>query len=662
VYKFMNLKTRKLVMSRNVIWLDQNYAEFKGIKAVNVEQITPVEVDQEEVEEEIEPEIEEVENNNTVPATPRTPAGRLSRELKGLMEFNRDPVTTGETAEVAMLSQAFGEKPFYGEKALISGFDDGADEPKNFKEMSKHKNRKEWWDAMCTEFHNMENKEVWTIRKRKDKPPNRKLIGNRWVYKKKDNGTYRARTVAKGYDQVPGKDFQENHAPVVNDTTFRITLILKILLELESEQFDVETAFLYGDLDEEIWMEFPEGYVDYLQEVHKRNYEESEWCVELGKAIYGLVQAARQWWKKFKEAMGKLGFKPSLADPCLFTRKEGNEWSFVIIYVDDGGIIATRSTIKAILEALGNEFVIKVLGPLKHFVGCHIIENDQKDTIWIHQPNLLRDLKGKFGEIIGKGKPAATPGAPKTTVMRPQEGDVLIGPEMQTQFRSGVGMLLYLIKHSRPEISNPVRELTKVVDGATHGHWKAMQRTIKYVLDTENYALKIKPNKKNGVFTLGGVSDSEFGGDKDTRISVYGYLLFFCGALIAWKSKAGKSVTLSSTEAEYFGTSELAKEVIFAKQILETMGVILEFPIIIEVDNTGAIYIANNYTTGQRTKHIDIRAHFVREFIEDGVLKVVFVRSEDNGADIYTKNTTEFLFEKHSSKYMEDVTTRLGQD
>jgi hypothetical protein len=156
--------------------------------------------------------------------------------------------------------------------------------------------------------------------------------------------------------------------------------------------------------------------------------------------------------------------------------------------------------------------------------------------------------------------------------MRPQEGDVLIGPEKQTEFRSGVGMLLYLIKHSRPEISNPVQELTKIVDGATPGHWKAMERKIKYVLDTDNYALKIKPNKKNGVFTLGGVSDSEFGGDKDTRISVYGYLQFFCGGLIAWMSKAGKSVTLSSMEAEYFGTSELAKEVIFAKQILRHHG------------------------------------------------------------------------------------------
>jgi hypothetical protein len=146
------------------------------------------------------------------------------------MEYNRDPVRTGERAEVAMLNQAFCSKPFFSEKALISGFDDGADEPKIIKEVSKHKNRKEWWDATCTAFHNMESKEVWKIKKWKDKPSNRKLIGNCWVYKKKDNGTYRARTVAKGYDQVPEKNFQENHAPLLYDTTFRITLILKMLL------------------------------------------------------------------------------------------------------------------------------------------------------------------------------------------------------------------------------------------------------------------------------------------------------------------------------------------------------------------------------------------------------------------------------------------------
>jgi hypothetical protein len=136
---------------------------------------------------------------------------------------------------------------------------------------------------------------------------------------------------------------------------------------------------------------------------------------------------------------------------------------------------------------------------------------------------------------------------------------------------------------------------------------------------------------------------------------VYGYILYFCGAPIAWKSKAGRSVTLSSTEAEYFAISEIAKEAIFVKQVLESMGINIVFPINIKVDNVGAIYLANNYATSQRTKHIDIRAHFVREFIEDGILKVVFVKSEDNEADIFTKNPTEELFKKHSMKNVEEV-------
>jgi hypothetical protein len=135
----------------------------------------------------------------------------------------------------------------------------------------------------------------------------------------------------------------------------------------------------------------------------------------------------------------------------------------------------------------------------------------------------------------------------------------------------GVGMLLYLVKHSRPDISNSIRELSKVADGATEAHYKALLRTIKYVIDTEELGLLIQPKFNNDGFYLEGISDSEYSGDPDTRISVYGYVLYLCGVAIAWKYKAGKSVTLSSTEAEYYATSEIAKEGIFAKNLLEEM-------------------------------------------------------------------------------------------
>jgi hypothetical protein len=289
-------------------------------------------------------------------------------------------------------------------------------------------------------------------------------------------------------------------------------------------------------------------------------------------------------------------------------------------------------------------------------VGCNVIEKENSNKINVHQPKLLKHLQEDFGLLIQDIKKIyKTPAGPKTTIMRPDPGDDLITVMNQTVYRSGVGMLLYLVKHSRPEISNAVRELSKVGDGATQAHWKALLRTIKYVLDTKDYGIKIQPKLENGLYTLEGISDSEYAGDKDTRISVYGYVIYFCGAPIAWKSKSGKSVTLSSTEAEYFAISEVAKEIMFIKQVIESMGMKIRLPIVIKVDNVGAIYLSNNYTTSQRTKHIDIRTHFVRQYIEDGIIKIEFVRSENNDADIFTKNTTEEIFIKQSEKIVEEI-------
>ena len=291
---------------------------------------------------------------------------------------------------------------------------------------------------------------------------------------------------------------------------------------------------------------------------------------------------------------------------------------------------------------------------MEHFVGCHLIENKNHDTLWIHQPKLIKNLKSHFGELIKSVRFYNTPAIPKSVIIRPKTDEMKLSEDKQKQYRSGVGMLLYLVKHSRPDIANAVRELSKVADGATEAHWKALLRVIKYVLSTENFGLKIKPTMKES-FYMEGISDSEYAGDKDTRISVYGYILYFCGAPIAWKSKGGKSVTLSSTEAEYVASSEVAKEAIFVKNLLDSIGIKIELPITIRVDNVGAIYLANNYSTSQRTKHIDIRAHFLREYIENGIIKVLFTKSEDNDADIFTKNTPEGLFNSHIKKNVEEI-------
>ena len=213
--------------------------------------------------------------------------------------------------------------------------------------------------------------------------------------------------------------------------------------------------------------------------------------------------------------------------------------------------------------------------------------------------------------------------------MRPMEGDDLLSQNEQAKYRSGVGMLLYLVKFSRPDIANSVRELSKVMDGATKGHLKCLWQVIKFVLDTQGKCLQMD---LSNVEASGGVRwemkafcDSDFAGDKETRISVTGFVIYVMGALISWRSRGQKSVTLLSSEAEYVALSEVCAEIMFIKQVLEFFKVKVELPIVVNVDNVGAIYLASNATTSQRMRHIDVRYHFVRDYVEDGVVQIVFV-------------------------------------
>jgi hypothetical protein len=179
--------------------------------------------------------------------------------------------------------------------------------------------------------------------------------------------------------------------------------------------------------------------------------------------------------------------------------------------------------------------------------------------------------------------------------MRPKPGYPLISPEQQKLCRSGVGMLLNLVRYSRPDISNATRELSKVGDVATEANKNQLICAIKYTVPTNNKALKLKPKMQEGLFHLEGISDSCFAEDKDTRISVYGFVVYFCGASVATKSKLGRSLKLSSTEAEHFVMSEVAQEVLYIKQLLDTIGIEIKLPIEIRVENIGAMFIGNNF-------------------------------------------------------------------
>jgi len=228
-----------------------------------------------------------------------------------------------------------------------------------------------------------------------------------------------------------------------------------------------------------------------------------------------------------------------------------------------------------------------------------------------------------------------TSAAPGEIIMHPQDSSELLDAAGQCEFRTGVGMLLYFVKHSRPDLSNPVRELSKVMNGATSGHLKSLYRVIKFVLDSQHISLTMQPSSscEQQKWELTAFSDSDYGRDRDTRRSISGYVIFLARAPISCRSKAQHSATLLSTEAEYVALSEVATEILFAKQVLEFLGVPTALPIEVHVENVGAMFLANNATTGQRTRHIDVRYHYVREYIDDGIMVICFVWSEKNKAD-----------------------------
>jgi hypothetical protein len=307
-------------MSRDIRWLNTTWGEYFKIKEKNVTVLNTIKEEDTEEQDDDEGEIRveevpEVENDileeyqvedqegNEQGGNLRRPDTRLAGELKRLRTFYND--TTQETAELALMSAVESD---YGE-------------PTSFREAWDHpdpESREKWREAIRKEFHDMINKGVWRYVRKGTIPGNKRLIGCKWVFKVKSNGVYRARLVALGYSQVPGIDYTDNFAPVVNDATLRILLLIYLQQNYYSEVIDVETAFLYGILEEEIYMKCPEG-LQYVIKV------DEEMCLKLIKSIYGLVQAARQWWKEFVKVLTEeLKFTKSEVDPCLLFKKSEN--------------------------------------------------------------------------------------------------------------------------------------------------------------------------------------------------------------------------------------------------------------------------------------------------------------------------------------------------
>jgi Reverse transcriptase (RNA-dependent DNA polymerase) len=406
-------------------------------------------------------------------------------------------------------------------------------------------------------------------------------------------------------------------------------------------------------LDEPVYLKIPQGLQYFVSDLNPKVD-----CLLLNKAIYGLVQAARQWWRKFITMLvNEFRFTRSQADACVLIRTDSSGTIMLCIYVDDALMVGDQAAINKTVEQLRSKVTLKEVGCLAEYVGCTIIREGTNNKLWMCQPNLIVKMERIFEKHVSFRQTYKTPAAPGEIISKPTDDTEKVDGEMQRLYRSGVGMLLYLIKFSRPEISNAVREIAKVMDGPTQAHMKSLFRLVKYVIDTKHFGLVMMPEKPKieNTWELQAFCDSDYAGDRDGRKSISGFIIYVQGCPISWKSKGQKAVTLSSSEAEYVAISEVCAEIMFLKQILEFLKIQVTLPIIVRVDNVGAIYLAHNAVSGPRMKHVDIRYHFVRDYIEEGVIKIIFVKSEENDSDIYTKNLGDELFKKHSKKYIQPI-------
>ena len=281
-----------------------------------------------------------------------------------------------------------------------------------------------------------------------------------------------------GYRQIPGVVYTDNFAPVAHDVSFRIALARMMVEKLDSLVMDVEAAFLYGDIEEEIFMKSPVG----MEEIDPGSSPEV--CYQLKKGIYELCQAARQSWRKFVDTIKKepFGFMVSPVDPCMMFKENSLAICIIIMYVDDMLIIGKKEQIQEFGTMIEKGFSVKIEHNLADYLGCEFHMNKEKTRGWLGQPSIIKSLEQKFGERTMKERLSMTPGTPTFTARRLKNEEDKVNAKDHEKYRSEVGTLLYLAKHSRPDINNPARELSKTMDAPAPAHLKEMCKLIRFVL------------------------------------------------------------------------------------------------------------------------------------------------------------------------------------
>ncbi|GJU59007.1 retrovirus-related pol polyprotein from transposon TNT 1-94 [Tanacetum coccineum] len=533
----------------------------------------------------------------------------LNKEIINIKESKDHPLETviGNLNERTLRSQVQNQSNFF---CFVSSI-----EPKNVKEAIQDES---WTMAMQEELNQFKTNDVWSL---VPPPKNQTIIGTKWVFKNKldENGVVsrnKARLVAQGYNQQEGIDFDETYAPVARLESIRILLAYACAHDFKLFQMDVKSAFLNGFINEEVYVAQPPGFIDFEKPNH---------VFKLKKALYGLKQAPKAWYDRLKAFLINHKYTMGLVDNTLFTKKRNSHIIIVQIYVDD---IIFGSTCQELCDdfskIMHDEFEMSMMGELNFFLGLQIKQLD--DGIFFNQSKYIKEMLKKFG--LENSKPIKTPMSSETKLTRDEDGE----PFDDTKYHGMIGSLLYLTA-SRPDIMFSVCLCARFQEAPKTSHLEAVKRIFRYIKGTSQLGLWYP--KGTGVETIV-YADSDHAGDYVDRKSTSGVCTFMGCCLTSWFSKKQTALAISTTEAEYVSAGKACQQALWMKQALVDYDINLDdIPVL--CDNKSAIDLSKNPVLHSRTKHIEIRHHFLRDNVQKGNISIKKVSSEDNIADILTK-------------------------
>lgn len=500
-------------------------------------------------------------------------------------------------------------------------------EPKTFEEAFRDP---KWVKSMKEEMKSLLDNKTWIL---VDTPKGRKIVKNKWVFKQKSDGRLKSRLVAKGFTQVFGVDFNETWSPVGRKASLKLLIWLVLQKGWSWKQMDVDTAFLNSDLEEEIYMEQPRGFHDGTDRVCR-----------LLKSIYGLKQASRSWYKTLREFLESLGLKASRTDPCIYLLPG----VIIFVYVDDI-IIAAESDqkVEELAEMFKGRFKMKDLGTPKRILGLDLVR--VTEGVHLSGVDMIDALLKNFN--MENCRPVSTPADPNQSLL-PNQEKVSHEPE---RYSSAIGSLLYIASTFRPDISYAVSVLSQFTSNPSEDHWRGVKRVMRYLSGTRSFGILFRTRESSSP-ELRGFTDADFA-SCFTRRSRTGHIFFAGDSVISWNSRRQSVVSLSTCEAEYYALTEGGKEGIFLNRLFWEMmnqqplpdDQILP-PVLLHCDNQSTIFVTTNSADHKMLKHVDVRHKWIQERADNGDIRVEYVSTKEQVADIFTKGLTKELFEKFRAK------------